>query len=84
VSLLRSDRVDPDLPGRDALDIQIDYANPRYLVRMNNSNLSTIFGPTTSFVRGKPVPGFCGSGRSFQKTRRIDFENVVTQCTAGG
>src|SRR6516225_6145059 len=35
VSLLRSDRVDPDMLDERAR-FQLDYANPRDLVRMNN------------------------------------------------
>jgi cell division protein FtsB len=37
VSLLRSDRVDPDLLDERAR-YQLDYANPRDLVRANNPN----------------------------------------------
>ena len=37
VSLLRSDRVDPDMLDERAR-YQLDYANPRDLVRMNNPN----------------------------------------------
>jgi cell division protein FtsB len=37
VSLLRSDRVDPDLRAARAR-YQLDYANPRDLVRMSNPN----------------------------------------------
>ena len=37
VSLLRSDRVDPDMLDERAR-YQLDYANPHDLVRMNNPN----------------------------------------------
>ena len=37
VSLLRSDRVDPDILDERAR-YQLDYANPHDLVRINNSN----------------------------------------------
>ena len=37
VSLLRSDRVDPDMLDERAR-FQLDYANPRDLVRINKSN----------------------------------------------
>ena len=37
VSLLRSDRVDPDMLDERAR-YQLDYANPHDLVRINNSN----------------------------------------------
>src|ERR1700737_1611224 len=70
VSLLRSDRVDPDMLDERAR-YQLDYANPRDLVRINTPNKTFIarcYAGMTIFSAAVPL---------ISKTFEINFENVA-------
>ena len=59
VSLLRSDRVDPDMLDERAR-YQLDYANPHDLVRINTPNLSSNFKNTQNQFRKCRAALHCG------------------------
>ena len=63
VSLLRSDRVDPDMLDERAR-FQLDYANPRDLVRIDQAELDVKNGQHDQI--GKPARHFSGSCRNFK------------------